>query len=367
MGGIILKPLKVCVYAICKNEEKFIDSWVDSMSEADYIVVLDTGSTDNSLSKLRARGIDVHQKVISPWRFDVARNIALNFVPKDIDLCISADLDEILLPGWYESLQSNWQSNTTSALCRFVCHFNEDGSEGSVFWPLRIHKRYDYIWTHPIHEVLTYLGIEPEKTISIPGIQFNHYPDYNKPRPYLSLLEAAVKANPNDSRDLFYLGREYMYYSNWEKCIHTLQTYLSLPSSTWNEERSAALRYIAKAYLNQNKKAKAITTLKQATKEAPHLREPLIELAMIYYYDKAWEEAASLIEHALLITVPSHSFTNEGTAWDATPYDIGSIIQYELGHGALALNYATKALALSPNNERILSNVKFFQNHILSI
>lgn len=81
MGGIILKPLKVCVYAICKNEEKFINRWVDSMSEADYIVVLDTGSTDNSLSKLRARGIDVHQKVISPWRFDVARNIALNFVP----------------------------------------------------------------------------------------------------------------------------------------------------------------------------------------------------------------------------------------------------------------------------------------------
>ena len=39
---------KICVYAICKNEEKFVDKWLESMSEADYIVVLDTGSTDNT-------------------------------------------------------------------------------------------------------------------------------------------------------------------------------------------------------------------------------------------------------------------------------------------------------------------------------
>ena len=29
--------MKVCVYAICKNEELFVDRWVDSMQEADEI------------------------------------------------------------------------------------------------------------------------------------------------------------------------------------------------------------------------------------------------------------------------------------------------------------------------------------------
>ena len=38
----------VCVYAICKNEAKFARRWMDSMSEADHIVVLDTGSTDGT-------------------------------------------------------------------------------------------------------------------------------------------------------------------------------------------------------------------------------------------------------------------------------------------------------------------------------
>ena len=362
-----MKTLKICVYAICKNEEQFIDRWVDSMSEADHIVVLDTGSTDNSFEKLKARGVDVHQEIITPWRFDVARNMALNLVPNDIDICVSADMDEILLPGWYEKLQANWQSDATAAVCRFVCNFNEDGSEGGVFWPLRIHKRHDYVWTHGIHEVLTYFETGSEKTISIPGMQFHHYPDDSKPRPYLALLEAAVKQNPNDSRDHFYLGREYMYHNNWEKCILTLQTYLSLPTSTWNEERSAALRYIAKSYLNQDKKKEAILSLELAAKEAPHLREPLIELATIYYFDKAWKQVASLIDQALLITTPSQTFINEGNAWDSMPYDMGSIAHYELGHHDLALVYAMKALELSPNNKRIQANIAFYQQHIISL
>lgn len=38
--------MKIVVYAICKNEEQFVDRWMDSMSEADEIVVLDTGSSE---------------------------------------------------------------------------------------------------------------------------------------------------------------------------------------------------------------------------------------------------------------------------------------------------------------------------------
>ena len=41
--------MKICVYAICKNEEKFIKRWYDSVKRADGIYVLDTGSTDNTV------------------------------------------------------------------------------------------------------------------------------------------------------------------------------------------------------------------------------------------------------------------------------------------------------------------------------
>ena len=38
-----MNKFKICVYAICKNEEKFVSRWVESMKEADKIFVLDTG------------------------------------------------------------------------------------------------------------------------------------------------------------------------------------------------------------------------------------------------------------------------------------------------------------------------------------
>ena len=49
--------MKVVVYAICKNEAKFVDRWMDSMSEADQVVVLDTGSSDGTAEKLKSRGL----------------------------------------------------------------------------------------------------------------------------------------------------------------------------------------------------------------------------------------------------------------------------------------------------------------------
>ena len=63
-----MKKYKVCVYAICKNEEKFINRWVESMKEADEIYVLDTGSTDNSRKLLKKLGVNVKKKVINVWK-----------------------------------------------------------------------------------------------------------------------------------------------------------------------------------------------------------------------------------------------------------------------------------------------------------
>ena len=103
-----MNKYKICVYAICKNEEKFVERWVNSVKEADEIYVLDTGSMDNTVEELKKRGVIVSQKEINPWRFDVARNLSLDMVPNDADICVCIDLDEVLEVGWRKKLEKIW-------------------------------------------------------------------------------------------------------------------------------------------------------------------------------------------------------------------------------------------------------------------
>ena len=144
----------VCVYAICKNEAKFVPGWIESMREADSIVVLDTGSTDETVRLLEEGGAKVTREIISPWRFDTARNRSLELVPEEADICVCTDLDELLRPGWRALLEAAWKPGTGQATYRYVWNFNEDGSEGVVFWYEKVHARGLYRWIHPVHEEL---------------------------------------------------------------------------------------------------------------------------------------------------------------------------------------------------------------------
>jgi hypothetical protein len=58
------------------------------------VFILDTGSTDGSERAFSAKGATVRSAGVEPWRFDVARNMALALVPRDYDVCIALDIDE---------------------------------------------------------------------------------------------------------------------------------------------------------------------------------------------------------------------------------------------------------------------------------
>ena len=244
-----MNKYKICVYAICKNEEKFVNRWVESMNEADAIYVLDTGSTDNTVKMLKELGVNVNTEIIKPWRFDVARNKSLELIPNNFDICVCTDLDEVFIKGWREKLEKVWNKNITRLAYNYNWLLDENNQPKVNFYIEKIHNRHDYKWTHPVHEVLEYIGSKKETKVYTDEITVNHYPDNTKSRSsYLPLLELSVEENPNDDRNMHYLGREYMYYGMWNKSIDTLIRHLKLPNSTWRDERCASMRFIARCY-----------------------------------------------------------------------------------------------------------------------
>ena len=351
--------MRIAVYAICKNESQFVDRWMDSMSEADQVVVLDTGSTDDTVERLKKRGAQVTVELISPWRFDVARNRSLDLVSEDTDICVCTDLDEVFHPGWRATLERAWQPGAGQATYRYTWSFNPDGSEGVVFWYEKAHARYGYQWIHPVHEVLKWVGEGvPGPTVTVEGMQLDHHPDPTKSRgQYLPLLELSVEEEPEDDRNTHYLGREYMYRGRWDDCIRTLEHHLSMPTATWKDERAASMRYIALSWLRKGDRARARDWYLRAIAEAPHLREPYMDLARMLYDMEEWDGVLYFTGCALSITIRPKTYICEADSWGSLPHDLRCQALFQTGRRALALDEARAALACAPSDPRLRGNV----------
>lgn len=335
---------------------------MNSAREADWVCVLDTGSTDDTVSLLRSHGAIVESKAISPWRFDSARNESLKLIPKEADICVCVDLDEQFHPGWRMLLERAWQADTVRARYRYTWSFLPDGSEGHVFWSDKIHRNGVFIWKGAVHEVLEYHGSAPYHVVDAEGVQLDHHPDPTKSRgQYLPLLELAVSEDPDNDRNCHYLGREYMFHGQWEKAITTLERHLSLPTATWADERCASMRFIGHCWRKLGRDDLAKCWYYRAIAEAPHLREPYLDLAALLYDSEDWPGLIYMSSCALSIVERPRTYICEAYAWGALPYDYLSIGYGNLGLRAQAIEAVQHAIALAPQEKRLLDNLEFFQ------
>ena len=358
--------MKVVVYAICKNEAKFAERWMASMAEAAQIVVLDTGSADGTAEKLRALGASVTVETIAPWRFDTARNRSLDLVAEDADICVCTDLDEVFHPGWREALERSWRPGTGRASYRYTWSFNPDGSEGVVFWADKIHTRRGWRWTHPVHEVLRWVGPGRQgPQVQTQGVQLDHHPDPEKSRgQYLPLLELSVAEAPEDDRNVHYLGREYLFYGRWDDCIATLKRHLAMPGAVWRDERAASMRYIARAYHEKGEDAAARDWDLRAIVEAPHLREGYMDLAWLLYEQENWAGVLYFTGCALEIRERPRTYICSAEAWGPLPHDLRAMAFYRTGQVAQALRETERALELSPGDRRLAGNAELFRREL---
>lgn len=347
--------MKVAVYSIAKNEEKHVKRWAESAADADVLLIADTGSTDKTVEIAESLGITVHRISVDPFRFDDARNASLALLPADIDYCIALDLDEVLEPGWRWELEKCYKAGINRPHYRFITKFNPDGSVSQEFDGFRIHSRKNVRWKFPIHEVPMNYG-EPEKRGKT-RITIKHLPDDTKSRgQYLPMLEMAVQDDPENPRHLYYLGREYFFHKRYDEARDFLTLYID--KSQFPAEKSSAYRMLAKCE-PENEEAHFLCAI--AEKES---RESFLALAEYYRQQERWEESLALGLKSLEFTEKDTSFMSEEWAWTHTPYDLVAVAAWNLGAYEVAVEYGQKAVEITPNDERLQKNLKFYQEKL---
>lgn len=359
---------KIAVYTICKNEENNVLSWLENVGAADYICVLDTGSTDKTKKLFEEAKEAFGDKLVfaetdygKDFRFDRARNDCLKLVPKDAKICVCPDLDERLSGGWREALLRVWQNNTSRAQYKYIWNHDEHGGEGVTFDADKIHANDGtYKWVNPVHEILERECLE--EYVYVDGMVLEHWADAAKSRAqYLDLLELAVKENPHNDRNTHYLGREYMFRGRWQEAINMLKKHISMPEARWDLERCASMRFIGDCYCKLSQPTEAEKYYLSACAEGYRTREPWYDLERFYYGRQDWGGVVYAGEKATTISEKDGSYICEQEAWSALPFDMLSIGYYMTGRRAKALTAARSALCADPCNERIANNIKLME------
>ncbi len=348
--------MKIAVYTIALNEAAHAERWAASAADADYRIVADTGSTDDTVERLTRAGVRVHRIAVRPWRFDVARNTAMALIPSDVDVCCTMDMDRFLGPGWRPHLEAAWAEGTTALFCRVEYRSSVDDPTPLRGWPAKnFHHRWGYRFKRPVHEALSYAG--EEVTRDCADIVVYEVQDHAKEtrRQYLPLMEVAHREDPDDSQICFWLGRDYMWADRHEEGSELLQRYLDLPTSTWTEERCEAMRYLARMQPD-----KRMSWLDKARVEAPHRRETWHDLAEEFHGQADWLNLFWACTNGIEKTHRTGSYLDDNHCWGFRLYDLGAIAAWHLNVMDRAVEWGEKALELDPGNQRLQNNLDFF-------
>ena len=299
------------------------------------MVLIDTGSTDETVPIAHELDVVVRQILVQPWRFDDARNAGLALVDPDIDWIITVDMDEVLAQGWREKFDKGAARAAELGSRRmsydYTWNWEEDGSPDIKFRGDRCHTRTGWRWVGPVHEVLAPSGwvtrSEEAGDAVYAGFGIEHYPDDSKSRgSYLGLLKLAALEEPHNPRQAHYLARELFFAGDWVAAREEFVRYLGMPEATWRAERAQSYRYIAAMDDDPER------WLRMAVEEDSGRRDALVDLVDFYVRSGRWDEARELAKRALTMTTRPGDYMTTAHAYDDSY--LYSVIRVQVaGHG----------------------------------
>lgn len=204
------------VSQIMKNESHILPRWFETISQiADYVTLVDTGSTDNSkelaleLGKKHNIQVDVYDREFD--NYSNSRNYAMQMAKDKTDYCFWLDIDETIK---VDSLFN--KQKLDKDLYMFTTHIGTNRYTRNELWRCSV----AFEWTGPIHEYI--IPSHPETPLKsglceginvIVSFDGDSWKDttslHKKYRNHAKVLEDYIDYENRDPRWVFYTAQSY--------------------------------------------------------------------------------------------------------------------------------------------------------------
>ncbi len=319
--------MKLALNMIVRNEAKNIAECVASVqSIVDEIVVLDTGSSDNTVDIARSLGAKVFH---FEWcnDFAVARNEALSKVTAKWALVLDADeriaqkdreqilkiVDDERVDGYLMHARNylkgagfdKWHSTTGEYPDM------EKGYAGyRDHFVLRLFRNCDFAkWDGRVHENLVCIEHDKRWFVKETDIVIHHFGKVldeeqlnNKKKNYLFLTQKKAEERPGDAKSQYELGVQLHELGMWNECIGPFDRSYSL-----DKEYQDALYFIGNTFHKLGNLKKAEETLEKFLILDPEHCDALVTLACVKNEISDIDSAITLLDRAIKLNTDMFS------------------------------------------------------------
>lgn len=378
------------VAVICKNEEKTLPRLIKSLEGVKDIVIVDTGSTDKTVSIAKELGcnvFEVGEKFIEiPTEKDIklfkkrygfdpsfttktklfnyskARNYALTLTKNDF--VFQPDADEIVewdLEEIKKIIDTCDQLNYS-----FCFQHNEDGTCGLEFMHTKFFKKSKLKWVKKVHEIHYPVDGQEAKMLFTDKIYLHHWQEKSENRlDYLAKLEYSILENENDDRNTYYLGREYVWNNQWEKSIKLLTKAIEL--GHWKPELGQAYIFMGYCYGRLGKDIEAEDCFYKSLALNDRRREPWNALAEFFESKNDLAKAITYYEASTTVPFNAQGYLNQKNLYGRIIPDKLAFLYSKLGQKEKAKKWWIEAMKHNSPESSILNGFKYFYGELPKI
>lgn len=320
---------------ITKNSSEDIVKTLSPIKDQfDRIAIVDTGSTDDTVPKLKELGVEVHtvgdmfkfaptpeelkkmQKIdpeisvdFKVFDFAAARNYSFSLLDTDYIMWLDSD-DDVDLSNLKQVLSLMENEEIDRAFCAYQYDQDENGNINQFHHKERIFRNNQkFEWRGTVHEAtvpkdgVTFLDMKDDTIVVTHRATNDDHRNSSMTRNYLIHLHEWVRDGAEtDPRTLMYLGAGFMYRKNWKLAVQCLLEHIE--KGGWDEDKYRSWTKVSDCYRLLEDRERARFALQQAMKERPDFPEAYYKLAEIEAELEDYKKALDYLDIAFRIPQP---------------------------------------------------------------